>query len=400
MKKLLVCVLAVMFVLSASTAMAAKAETFHEMFTKGKASGWLKANHWAREYDDARADQVTTNFGLKLALSSANYNGFTFKTSFYANEDFGINDPDDDETQYVLLAARDGNQFDPYQTFGEYYIRYSYSNTMVTLGSQELVTGGFSFWPARMIPITYENFNIVNKSIKGLKLYGGYVWSYRDVNTDERADIAAFARGTNDDGWWWAEADYRGIKNARLHIGYIHYTNLFYTLNLHATYKGMFNKDWGYNLWGLYQPAGDVGDGADYDSYEAGIRAGITYKGHAFGFKWSQQGDDGRKQPRGAFITIAMVSETCGEPSESAWQLAYDYKFGGWAKGLSFQAQYGVFDRDAANDRDELYMQLRYRPKAGLLKYNDFRVRYSIMQEDENDDGDVKNLRLYYTYSF
>ena len=392
MKKFLVCLIAVMFVLSASTAMAASAENFHEMFTKGGTSGWLKANWWNREFDNVDPDHVTLNFGMKLKFDAAVYNGFTFRAGFYANEDFGLNDPDADERQYGLLGQNgtDG-QFDRYQTWGEYYLRYTWQATSFTIGSEELKTGGFSFWPARMIPMTYENVNIVNKSIKGLKLHGGYVWAVRDTATPDFKDVS-------EDGWFWAEGDYRGIKGARINMGYFYYTDSAWALNLHATYKAKMNKDWGYNVFGLYRIEGENNDD-DFDTYSAGLRAGLSYAGHKLEGQYAWIGDESDRMPRGAFKAVQIQINGVEEADEDGWAIVYGYKFGGAAKGLSAGVTYAEFDR-TANDRQELDLELRYRPKAGMFKYSDFRVRYAAVDEDNNGSGNLDDFRFYYTYSF
>jgi hypothetical protein len=410
MKKFLVCVMVVLFALTATTVMAqskgpASADTFRDLFTKGKADGWLKANYWTREFENSDPDWATLNFGLKLGFKSAVYNGFSFRTSFYANEDFGLNDAGDDQTVYSLLARADGREFDPYQTFGEYYVKYQLGDTAFTLGMQEMVTAGFSNWWARMIPMAHENFNVVNTTIKGLKLTGGYAWAYRDTNNDVRRNVGLYFSGLNDDaGWLWGEADYTGIKGARLVFAYHYYEDSMQAFNFHGTYKGQISKEVGYNLFGLYTPISAVGDGLgvggeDYDTYHAGLRAGMNWGGHALTGYYAWVGDEASFMPRGAFKGIQFHIQGVEEADEEGWGIEYNYKFSGAAKGLSAYAVYAQFDRQG-NDQDEIDLGFRYRPSTGMLANNDFYVRLALVDEDNDGPGEMTDFRFYYTYYF
>jgi hypothetical protein len=409
MKKLLVCVLVVMFACVATTALAkgpVMADSFHEMFTKGKAGGWLGYKYWTQDSDQLQ-DSATHIFGAKLQFDSAVLNGVSFRGSFYTSQDFGINDEDDSDKHYGLLAKTDGGEFDEYSTLGEYYIQGKFGDTSLRLGGIELKTMQFNFWPARLIPKSYEAFDITNTSIKGLRLYAGYAWRMRDTNTDEWKDVSQEFRGvTEDEGVYWVEGDYKGIKGLRIWMAYHQWPDVLRSLAFHGQYNGKINDDMSWFVYGLYNPMESVGDdlayGSDYDTEQIGARLGLNFYSANVTAYWGQMGDYNLGTPRGGIKVIQMQQEGLDRADESAMGISFDYNFQNpTLKGLKFHAWFTAFDGDTAEDWDELDLELRYRPKKGFFKTSDFRLRWCTVDGDNNNStADRDDFRFGYTYRF
>lgn len=420
-KRVLVVFLALMFVLTTNVYAKGKgepppkAESFNEMFSKGKAYGQFRTRWFARNFDkESTTDWDTFAVGGELHAQTAPWAGVSLGLGFYTIQDFGVNS---DGGVYNHLMAKDASgNAEATTALGEYFINYNISKTNIKIGAQELVTAWLKKWDARLVPKTHEAIYIKSKEFKDWELSLGYAFREKDNVSEEFIPISQAFRGVSEDideGVAWGEVKYNGIKGLKTWLAYHYFQEIFSNAFLDAQYNYAFNDDvkWFAVLRGASQTG--VGDelsvGEGFDTYFYGGRLGFEYHGATLTGHYSTMGDDNLAFLRGNTKIIQMQFYGNVKAEENAYEIELEYKLHKIIKqlrGMKIKFSYGYFDSpdageyNAAEDMKEFDVDLKYK-LPGPLKQWDLRLRYAHVDGDfDNSLKDFDDFRLILNYTF
>jgi len=148
------------------------ADDLSSMFSKGKASGEIRAFYIDRQYQGssgADTHRNATALGGHLKFETADYKGLSFASAFYTTNEIPVlNYTDKDPTLF-------GINNESYSMLGEAYIKYKYEKTTFKGGRQKLNTPMAGSDDVRMIHNLFNAYLVVNKDIPNTTLVVGHI---------------------------------------------------------------------------------------------------------------------------------------------------------------------------------------------------------------------------------
>ncbi|CAA6827260.1 MAG: FIG01144323: hypothetical protein [uncultured Sulfurovum sp.] len=216
-----------------------------EKESTGKVSGQLRAFYIDRTYSGSlENNRNSLAVGGWLGYDSAELNGLSFGTKFYAVEGLRIHDKSEDvlgSASYDPSLYGDG--FADYGFIGEAYLTYKAGKTDIKVGRQKLNTPLAGADDARMLPNLFEAAVLHNNDIENttlalahitkqtvgtfgnvygapsaLSLQSGYGLGYKEGTNGKFADVGVIALGKGNDtaGVTAAAVIYKGIEGVKL----------------------------------------------------------------------------------------------------------------------------------------------------------------------------------------
>ena len=133
-------------------------------------SGKIVATH--PDVNKGHADSKGFYLVPKLSLSSPVYNGFSGKVTIAGATDFGINDPLDEQRNFVF----DPTERESFVILQEAYLSYQSGDGAHTFvaGAKETVTPMIDADDWYMLADSFQGAYYVNKSVEHIMLAGGY----------------------------------------------------------------------------------------------------------------------------------------------------------------------------------------------------------------------------------
>jgi len=145
-----------------------------------KISGDIRAGYVDYDFNNAPPATATVNKGatdshgfyttLKTSVLTPKYNNFSLKATLGGATDFGVNNPDYENKNYVF-DSKDKKSFALLQ---ELFLSYSDKSHNFTIGRQELDTPLIESDDYYMLANSYEVVNYVNSSLNNLQFHLGY----------------------------------------------------------------------------------------------------------------------------------------------------------------------------------------------------------------------------------
>ncbi len=360
-------------------------QVVQEKESVGKVSGQLRAYYLDRTYTGSiENNRNSAAVGGWIGYDSAEWNGLSFGTKFYAVEGLKIHDDPESSASYDPALYGDG--FEGYGFIGEAYLNYKAGNTNIKVGRQKLDTPLAGSDDARMIPnlfeaailhnndiadttlmlghITRETVgtfaNVYPVSLPSLAIQSGYGLGYKEGTNGRFADmgVIALGAGTDTDGVTTAAVMYNGIENLKLQAWDYYAHDILNAVYLQADYKwaGVLNSDMNIDASAQYINQSDVGDklAGKVDSNYWAVKLGTGY-GNLSGYvAYSQTGDSVGSAENGGILspwggmpafTQGMVTRHQFFADTSAAKVAATYNFNEMTGlNLTASAYYVSFD--------------------------------------------------------
>ncbi len=348
--------------------------------TKSNWNGEIRGGY---QYTDDSTD-TAGEFGLSTAIKyeSNSWNDLVFGARIAAavgegKEPYGIP---------FFDANNDG-----YGIVDELYVKGNFGNSELTIGRQAIdlpfvdTDEGLG-----LIDNRFEAILFSNKEIKDTIITLAHVRSWSGVDSD---DAGKFNRINGNDGLQLAGIEYTGIKNLNLKaFGYRakDFINAGYIETTYENETDLF--EYAATLQYALQ---DYDDGTKVSIFGIGAEFGFKSIPLGFNLAYNKNFDNGIADNLfggGPFVTSMehyTVAELEGKGEVIKGGLSYEI-----IDGLSLEANYAKFDRDALLDAKVLDLGINY-------EFNDnlgISAVYSDIKDDQEED--MKNLRAYVTYKF
>jgi imipenem/basic amino acid-specific outer membrane pore len=352
----------------------------------GKVSGQLRAFYIDRTYSGIlENNRNSLAFGGWIGYDTAEWNGFSAGTKFYAVEGASIHDGPATSASYDPSLY--GDNFTDYGFIGEAYIIYKAGKTDIKVGRQKLNTPLAGADDARMLPNLFEaavlhNNDIENTTIalahvtretvgtfgnvygapSALSLQSGYGLGYKSGTNGNFADmgVIALGEGTDTDGVSMAAVIYKGIEGMKLQAWNYYAHDILNAVYLSADYGVKASDSVKMKFSAQYIGQSDVGDAlaGEVDSSFWAAKVSSSMGALSGYIAYSQTGDsDGTMNggiitPWGGIpaYTQGMVTRHMFFADTATTKVAATYKMNEMT-GLNLKASayYVSFDIGAAN---------------------------------------------------
>jgi len=371
---------------------AAADDSLKQMFTNASVRGEFKVLSFTRDVANGGYNQDIAVGGM-LYYKTSSLNGIRLGVSFATTSPSGEND---DKGSYYGIAAPDHDSVSRLQ---EYYLQYDRFDTQLKIGAQELNTPFLGIHPIRMLNRSYRGLSLVNNSIKNLTFSACYLtdnlgWvddKFISFNGDvyiggiayrvptESADIKLQA---------WA---FTMVNNLDQTFFKVNLAKQFGDFVLHAAPAFMTQKSKGDESL------------AEVDTYQYGLKAGVTAFGLDLTGFYARTGDDSLLDRWGQEKIINQQVRNSGDEhagdrgDEDAYavRLSYDFAKTG-LDGLSADIFYANYDAPTETIYEtDFTVQYTF---STILKGLCFRARYAIVEADKQPD--LTDTRFYLTYKF
>lgn len=353
----------------------------------GKVSGQFRAFYLDRTYSGS----ITNNrnsaaVGGWIGYDSAEWNGLSFGTKFYAVEGLKIHDESAKvagSSQYDPALYGDG--FENYGFIGEAYLNYHRGNTNLKVGRQRLNTPMAAADDARMLPNLFEaavlsntdiddttlilahvtretvgTFGNVYGTLYDLSVQSGYGYGYKEGTNGRFADMGVIALGvgTDTNGVTAGAVMYKGIENLKLQAWDYYAHDIANVLYLQADYKWncLLNNDIKMSASAQYINESDIGDklAGKIDSNYWAVKLGAAYGALSGYIAYSQTGESLGSAANGGILspwggmpafTQGMVTRHQFFADTDSFKVASTYNFSEMT-GLNLKASafYTSFD--------------------------------------------------------
>lgn len=362
------------------------AESIKEAFTNSSFSGNWRTIQMKTENKDPWQDWDALATGIKLKAVTDSWQNFRLGIAGYATVDLNSNrtvvDPITGRTSRYeagLFDLEDIND-DSVLLLGELYLNWRDKNHQLDLGRMKLKTPMMNAFDGRMIPTLFEAAWYKNNAITDWKLQLGVVTGIAVRGTSEFKDLdqaigvlsqakapssanSNYKGNLDSDYVMVANANYTGIKGAKLNIWNYYWDNVMNTAYLEGHYNIKSDK-LTYTVSGQYINQSIVGDGGNKQEELSFVED--NFNANVFGLKMAVKGygamlslaaveitDDGRfTKPRewgkDPLFTFQRRELGDGFGDSSAWlvRLKYDLSNIG-LKGLTLVTDHGKHDRPA-----------------------------------------------------
>ncbi|MCX7760098.1 MAG: OprD family outer membrane porin [Hydrogenothermaceae bacterium] len=164
-------------ILAAGVNFAMAASDLESAFKESKILGQFRAFYIDRNYNDAfsKNDRSAFAIGGKFGFETAAVNGLKFGIMAYTTN--AINPNTMGGTNSHMDPSLFGKDRKGVTYIGQLYLNYSYKNTNIKIGRQEINTPMAGMDDARMLPNLFEGAILTNKDIPKTTLIAGHIWS-------------------------------------------------------------------------------------------------------------------------------------------------------------------------------------------------------------------------------
>ena len=265
----------------------------------------------------------------------------------------------------------------------------------------------------RMIPNTFESVALFDFSGKRF-VYGlARTWGMKQRDADkfvsmteaagidgpDRAVSTAAARYTFSNGANIAAVNHYGRD----------FMNIFYS-EVNSRTRTRTREGMGFQFSAQYTNQRSVGDqlGGDFDTSTWGAKLAASHGGLLFTLaRTSTTNNTGIRNDWGGDPSyISIIIENFNRAGEDAWLLGLSSDFSYFGdNGFSAFINYARGDtpdngKNASPDQSELDLTLDYKPRTGLAKGLWFRLRGAFVDQDGNNDNDLREIHLIANYDF
>lgn len=156
-----------------------------EAFSEGKFAGQIRIYNNTLAFQHAK-DQYGTAFGGRVGYETKADRlwGFSGGFAYYTANDLGTNKEAAARAPFTPTVDVD--------ILGEAYLRYSGFDTVITAGRQLIDTPFANPSDAFVIPVTYEGYSLINKSISGLSINAYHLTGIKTRQAQDFADTGSF----------------------------------------------------------------------------------------------------------------------------------------------------------------------------------------------------------------
>jgi len=286
-----------------------------------------------------------------------------------------------------------------------------FANTVGTVGNHEPLLPVIYRNDTRMLPSTYEGFQLVSKDFDKLTLTAGQFDKVHLRDSSDTQDMVMYSIGSTG-GVESDQFQYAGASYALTPSSALTYFRAELRDNYQQDYLGYtrgFNLSEGYSLKADLRAFKSDSEGAtNVDNFYYGAFLTVTNLNHALGFGYQDQsGRTGMPFLVGTDAYIVNMSNyaTFLRPEERSFQVRYDYNFAPIGiPGLTFMGRYisgSQFEVRGESAREwERDLEVAYVIQSGFAK--DFAVRWkNIMYRGDHATGLNENrLILSYVFKF
>ena len=410
--------------------------------SEGKVSGQFRAFYIDRTYSGiVENNRNSAAVGGWIGYDSAEWNGLSFGTKFYAVN--GLKIHDEAESTDSFDPSLYGDDFENYGFIGEAYLNYKRGNTNLKIGRQKLNTPLAGADDARMLPNLFEAAVLSNTDIDdttlilahvtretvgtfgnvygtagALSLQSGYGLGYKEGTNGTFADmgVIALGAGTDTSGVTVAAATYKGIAGLKLQAWDYYAHDILNAVYLQADYgwNCLLNDNVKMKASAQYINESEIGDelAGKVDSNYWGVKLGAAYSALSGYVAYSQTGDsDGAMNggiitPWGGMpaFTQGMVTRHMFFADTDATKVAATYNFKDFGVDLKATAYYISFDIGASNTytgtaytAEESGFDIKYTPEFNKDLHFRFRGNFPT---DFKEDLDWNEYRFIVNYNF
>lgn len=173
-------ILALSAILAVGSTQVFAANDLESAFKESKIMGQFRAFYIDRDYNTAfsKNDRSAFAIGGKFGFETAAVNGLKFGIMAYTTNAINPNRTNDDGTPNLHMdPSLFGKDRKGVTYIGQLYLNYSYKNTNVKIGRQEINTPMAGMDDARMLPNLFEGVVITNKDLPKTTLIGAHFWN-------------------------------------------------------------------------------------------------------------------------------------------------------------------------------------------------------------------------------
>ncbi|MFC3607071.1 OprD family porin [Stutzerimonas tarimensis] len=265
---------------------------------------------------------------------------------------------------------------------------------------------------SRLLPQTFQGFQLTSQEINGLTLNAGRLYQNSLRNLSRSDDIAmnapTGARGitgaTAENEFWFAGGSFAVDNN--LTLGY-NYGNLDQNYKQHivnAVHVHPISEGQSFKTDLRFARSTDDGN-TNVDNNAFGAMFTYAISGHAFGLAYQKMnGDTGYAYLAGTdpFLVNYVQISDFANPGEKSWQARYDYNFAAMGiPGLTFMTRYITgdgFQVGGASAKEwERNTDIGYVFQDGALKNLGVRLRNATLRRSYASDMDENRLIVSYT---
>lgn len=363
------------------------ASTLEESIKNGKVNGALQAYYFAREKENGTDNDILT-LGLDISYETADYNGFTAKTTFQSSSSPWV---DEDGK-----SGRKSNMWGSGAQLSEAFLSYSFENTSVKIGRMYFWSPLLGGSGSRVNKEAFQGITVTNKDISDTSITLAYMNKFQ-ARTDGKGNIGKFTKTFKtaatpwafelNDGAYTINIKNKSLKNLTLIASYVDAIDAFKTSYLEALYNfsnysistQYYNsKEESKNNGRLFGIQGT----ASFDSLSfiaaytttaddvdvipgLGNGADLAYTwSEALAYQYAADLDSTKilakyKINSAAYVSAAYLEEDGSDYKKGFTNFVVGYKFSGSLKGLDLKAAYEIGSKD--NEDDELRVRLNYK---------------------------------------
>ncbi len=385
---------------------ASAAEDLKGAFAEGTLKGEIRTYYFDRDFDEKTPDRADLALGTLMYYRTAPLFGLTAGLGTATASDIGS---DDDKAVYGLLATDAAGNHDSFARLQEYFIQGNWFDTTLKFGAQEIESPFVNGHDIRLLPKTYRGLTVENKSVENLTLKAFYLTDFMGWTDDEFKDMSSVAKGADDEALLTGSVRYIfPVKVVTLDTEAWDYRmeDVFNS----AFFKGTVGKKFesvGLSFTPSYLKQDSIGDdlAGQIDTYQYGFNTCVKMAGFDLTAFYAKTGDNDLFVPWGDGKVIIQQINASGRAEEDAYALKLGYDFATLgAKGLSAYIFQGLYDTPdsgphAASDINETNLSATY-AFAGGFDGLSLRVRYAIVDYDNEVADDFNDFRIYLKYTF
>lgn len=196
-----------------------KGQTLLETFKKGTFGGNFRSFFMATDNASGLSDYFALATGGSLRFNSARFHGFSVGIGGSFNYKLAATDLSAKDSltgainryEIGLFDVQNPGKGSDLNRLEEFWLRYQWKKLSLTLGHQFLQTPFINDQDGRMRPTTEAGFWAVSKSLKNVKIEGGWLWKISPRSTVQWFDIGKsiglYPKGLNPDGTGSGYAD-------------------------------------------------------------------------------------------------------------------------------------------------------------------------------------------------
>lgn len=382
------------------------AEDLKGAFTEGTLKGEVRAYYFERDFEKNTPDRADLALGTFMYYRTAPLFGLSAGLATATASDIGS---DDDKAVYGLLARDAAGDHDSFARLQEYFLQGQWFDTTIKLGAQEIESPFLNGHDIRLLPKTYRGLTVENKSVENLTVKAYYLTDFMGWTDDEFVDISSVAKGADDEALLAGSLRYVApfkVVSLDTEVWDYRMEDVFNSAYIKATVGKKFD-----GLSVTFTPSflkqDSIGDdlGGAFDTHQYGFNTCVKFAGFDVTAFYARTGDNDLFVPWGDGKVLIQQINASGRAEEDAYALKLGYDFATiGVKGLSAYVFQGLYDAPdsgahAASDINETNLSAQY-AFSGSLDGLSLRLRYAIVDFDDDAADDFDDFRIYLKYTF